>query len=71
MHNESLLSFVRGELEARKGTWPSIAKAMEPGSWESYYSWLAKMADGRIADPGINKVQALADYFRAKQREAA
>jgi hypothetical protein len=71
MNDETLLEYVQNELEARKGTWPSIAKAMEPKAWESYYSWLTKFAQGQIQDPGINRIQALADYFRRKTREAA
>lgn len=67
-----ILEFVLLELEARKGRWPAIAKAMEPKAWRSYYSWLTKLAQGRIPDPGVNKIQALADYLRStKQRRAA
>lgn len=54
---------VLNELQARKGTWPEIAKAIEPDSWESYYSWMTKLATGKIPDPGVNKIQRLADYF--------
>jgi hypothetical protein len=54
---------VLSELQARKGTWPEIAKAIEPDSWESYYSWMTKLATGKIPDPGVNKIQRLADYF--------
>lgn len=73
MDNETLLDFVRSELDSRKGTWPAIAKVMEPDPelCGGYYSWLTKFARGKIHDPGINKVQALADYFRGIQREAA
>lgn len=71
MDDETLLSYVRGELESRRGTWPAIAKAIEPDSWESYYSWLTKFAQGQINDPGINKIQALADHFRGITRETA
>lgn len=71
MDNETLVSYVRCELDRRKGTWPSIAKAIEPENWESYYSWLTKFAQGQIADPGVNKIQALADHFRGITREAA
>lgn len=54
---------VLNELQARKGTWPEIAKAIEPDAWESYYSWMTKLATGKIPDPGVNKIQRLADYF--------
>lgn len=58
-----MLEAVLIELQARKGRWPEIARAIEPDSWGSYYSWMTKLATGRIPDPGINKIQRLADYF--------
>lgn len=61
---QNILTFVRAELQARKGTWPSIAKEMAPDSWESYYSWLTKLATDQIPDPGVNKIQRLADHFQ-------
>lgn len=66
-----ILEFVLEELDARKGTWPAISKAMEPNAWQSYYSWLTKLAQGRIPDPGVNKIQALADYLRGVSRKRA
>lgn len=66
-----ILEFVLVELDVRKGTWPAISKAMEPDAWQSYYSWLTKLAQGRIPDPGVNKIQALADYLRASKRRVA
>jgi len=65
-----MLDFVKQELEARKGRWPDIARAMEPTSWESYYSWMTKLACGAIPDPGVTKVQRLADFFRGIDRAA-
>ncbi len=59
-----MLNVVLAELQARKGNWPAIAKAIEPCSWESYYSWLTKLAQGRIPDPSVNKIQTLFDHFR-------
>jgi hypothetical protein len=70
VENINLLDFVLAELAARKGNWPAIAKAMDPESWESYYSWMTKLAQKRIPDPGVNKIQALADYFRADQAQS-
>lgn len=70
-----ILKFVLLKLDERKGTWPDISRAMAPDAWESYYSWLTKLAQGRIPDPGVNKIQALADYLRSleepKRRKAA
>lgn len=61
-----MLEYVLTELRARKGTWTEIAKELEPDSWASYYSWLTKLAQDRIPDPSVNKIQRLADYFRAQ-----
>jgi len=62
---------VLNELQARKGTWPEIAKTIEPDSWESYYSWMTKLATGKIPDPGVNKIQRLADYFEGQMKAIA
>jgi len=59
----TLVNYVLDELATRKGDWPAIAKAIQPDSWESYYSWLTKFASGKIPDPSVNKIQELADYF--------
>ncbi len=66
-----ILDFVFDELERRRGTWVDVAKAMDPDSWKSYYSWLTKLAQRKIPDPSVNKIQALADYFRGIERSAA
>lgn len=58
-----MFEYVLAQLKASKGKWPTIAKAMEPESWESYYSWLTKLAQGTIPDPSVNKIQRLKDYF--------
>ena len=69
--DQPMLEFVLAELETRRGTWPAIAKEIEPESWESYYSWLSKLAQKRIHDPSVNKIQRLADHFRAERQQAA
>jgi hypothetical protein len=66
---ETLMKYVLSELEARKGGWPEIAKAMAPDEWKSYYSWMEKVARGKIPDPGVSKIQELADYFRGIDRD--
>ena len=68
---EPMFDYVLARLEASKGRWPAIAKDMEPDSWESYYSWLTKLAQRRIPDPSVNKIQALKDYFHKKEQAAA
>lgn len=35
------------------------------------YEWLAKLAQGRIPDPGITRIQKLHDYLSRQQEEAA
>jgi hypothetical protein len=59
---ETLLNYVRRQLHDRKGEWPKIAKKTQLD-----YSWITKLAQGRIPDPGVNKVEKLADYFRANE----
>lgn len=66
MAEQSLMSYVLKQLQARKGTWPSIAQEMEPKAWKSYYSWLTQFACGAIPNPGVRQVQRLADRFRAE-----
>jgi hypothetical protein len=46
--------YVVDQLQARKGSWPSIAHK----SGVARHT-LAKIADGRIKDPGYSKVYAL------------
>lgn len=67
-HGRPLLEFVLGELQDRMGTWLQISKAMDPDNWRRHYSWLTKLAQGKIPDPSVNKIQRLADHFRNIQR---
>lgn len=70
MNDLPLLNYVLLELNARKGKWPEIARHMHPKKPTSYYSWMSKLTqDGVIDDPGVKKIQALADYFRDNPRE--
>jgi transcriptional regulator with XRE-family HTH domain len=56
MDTKTLLDSVLAGLQAHKGKWPDLAR--EAGV---DYSWLTKLAQGRINDPGIQKIQRLAD----------
>lgn len=56
---ETLLAYVMRELRTRKGSWPSVARDTKLD-----YSWLTKLAQGKIDDPSVNKIQRLADHFR-------
>ena len=54
----SLLESVKENLNSNTGSWPQISKK----SGVAYHT-LIKIASGAIKDPGVSKVQALADYF--------
>jgi transcriptional regulator with XRE-family HTH domain len=56
MDTPSLLASVLAGLQEHKGRWPDLARAAGVE-----YSWLTKLAQGRISDPGIQKIQRLAD----------
>jgi hypothetical protein len=66
---ENLLDFVLSELDARKGQWASISRALAPDAAAAHYSWLTKLGQRKIPDPGVNKIQELADYFWANPVE--
>lgn len=55
---EPLFSFVKRNLAATRGRWPDVAE----GSGVPI-STLRKIAQGQIDDPGVTKIQAIADYF--------
>jgi len=57
--SEKLLDYVLKQLQTSKGSWPSVAK-----NTDLDYSWLTKLAQGKIDDPSVRKIQRLADYFR-------
>lgn len=58
---EKLLTYVLRELQAKKGSWPTIARETNLD-----YSWLTKLAQGSIDDPGVQKIQKLADHFKGR-----
>ena len=53
-----LLKQVISEQNKRKGDWPQI----DADNVVSY-SWLSKLAQRKIPDPGINKIVRLYDYL--------
>lgn len=63
MDDKPILDFVLTQLDSRKGrrTGNLVDIARET---ELDYSWLSKLAQRRIPDPSVNKIQKLADYFR-------
>jgi len=56
---QSLYEFVISNLQAAKGTWPTIAEASGVSK-----RTLEKIASGEIADPGVSHIEKLANYFR-------
>lgn len=67
-----MLDYVLAELRARKGRRVGNLRDVERDTGLDY-SWLTKLANEptMIPDPGVNKVQALHDYFKAQERAAA
>ena len=59
-----ILSFVLRELEKQKGNHRQIAKASGVP-----YSTVTKISQGVTANPGIQSIQALANFFLAGKRE--
>lgn len=59
MRTESLLEYVLRRLAETKGQHKTIAAASGVP-----YSTLTKIVQGVIGNPGINHIQALADYFQ-------
>lgn len=55
--------FVLTELEARKGTWPSIAESTGLSR-----RTIEKIARREIKDPGVSHIEALATHFRDNPR---
>lgn len=56
----NILSFIQDYLETQRGSWPKIAE--EAGVT---YTWITKVAQGAIANPGIRDIQKLLDHIVA------
>jgi hypothetical protein len=56
----NILKFVQDYLETKRGHWPEIAA--EAGVT---YSWLTKVVQNTIPNPGIKDLQKLLDYIVA------
>lgn len=54
----NLLTQTLALLAERKGQWPAVCRATGLD-----YDWLTKLAQGRIADPGVRKIQRLHDHL--------
>ena len=57
---ENILEFVLAKLDANKGKHKEIAEASGVP-----YSTLAKVSQRITPNPGVQSIQALADYFRS------
>ena len=49
-----LLDGIRRQLDALKGRWPEVCDRADVS-----YSWLCKFAQGRIPDPGVQRLVRL------------
>ena len=58
--------YVLGQLAARRGEWPAIARRSSVG-----YQWMTKLMAGKFADPGVHKIERLYAVLRADSQEAA
>lgn len=57
---KSLHEYVLAELEAAKGTWPEVSRDTGIS-----LRTIQKISSGEIVDPGITKMERLANYFRS------
>lgn len=65
-----MLAVVLEDLQRSKGQWMDIARALAPEGVVSYYSWLTKLAGGRIPDPSVNRIQRLFDWFQRARAQS-
>jgi hypothetical protein len=65
---ESMLEYVLAQLQKCKGQWPTVAEDTDISK-----RTLEKIAlgavPGGIADPGVTKIEKLAEYFRRREAE--
>lgn len=53
-----ILQFIKDYLEAKRGHWPAIARDADVD-----YSWLTKVMQNKIPNPGIRELQKVLDYI--------
>lgn len=56
-----ILQFTKTYLEVNRGTWPQIAA--DSGVT---YTWLTKVMQGNIKNPGVLELQKVIDYIESK-----
>lgn len=52
------VTHLRAQLRQHRGDWPAMCRATGLSYW-----WLTKFAQGRIAEPGLSKIEKLQVYF--------
>jgi len=57
---------IRASLQSRRGDWPTICSRTGLSYW-----WLTKFAQGRIAEPGLSKIERLQADLDAHPATAA
>jgi hypothetical protein len=62
----NILQDVIDALNARKGDWPKIAADNDVS-----YSWLTKLAQGKIPNPGVTTVERLYLFLNLDRRHIA
>jgi len=55
-----VLERVLRQLQLHKGQWERISRDVDVP-----YSWLTKLAYGKIKNPGVERIEKLDSYFRA------
>lgn len=63
-----LLIETKQMLKDEKGKFPEIVKE---SAGEITYDWLHQVHKGRIADPGIQKIECLNRILKARKKKAA
>jgi hypothetical protein len=67
----SLLNVTKTLLEKRIEAGTSLRQIARESDGTVEYEWLAKFSQGKVDDPGVNRVQALHDCLAKKQKSAA
>lgn len=60
-----MLESVLQELRARRGSWEQISRDVRIP-----YHWLTKVAQGKISNPGIRRIEQLSEYFETTSRDS-
>lgn len=60
------VTLLQTRLQRRRGEWPSIAQAAGLSYW-----WVMKVGQGKIAEPGLRKVEKLVAELDARDQGRA